>query len=147
MKAVVATMVQEAAEHWAYVAPVLKTPESEEDFEYLVAALDEVLDAGGADESHDLASLAERMGDLVAAYEAAHVPELNIADGVDLLVYLMEDHGLRQADLPEIGNQSVVSLVLSRKRRLNADQLYNLSQRFGLPMDAFVTTQHRRQRP
>ncbi len=138
MKAAVATMVREATEHWSHVAPVLTPPETEEDYERLIAALDEVLDAGGADESNELASLAERMGELVAAYEAEHVAELNIADGVAVILHLMEEHGLRQSDLSEIGPQSVVSDVLNRKRSLNARQMYALSQRFGLPMDLFA---------
>ena len=131
-------IVQEATEHWVHVAPVLKAPESEVEYGRLVAALDEVLDAGGADENHELASLAERMGDLVAAYEDAHVPELNLADGVAVLDYLMDQHGLRQADLPEIGNQSAVSQVLNRRRELTLPQLRKLSARFGLPIEAFL---------
>lgn len=137
-KSTAATMVKEATEHWRYVAPVLTAPETQEDYERLVAALDEVLDAGGADERGELASLAERMGELVAAYEARHVAEPDAADGVAVLRHLMEAHGLRQADFPEIGPQSVVSDVLNRKRRLNARQLLALSQRFGLPMDVFA---------
>jgi HTH-type transcriptional regulator/antitoxin HigA len=138
MNTTVSTMVREATKHWCYVAPVLKAPKTAQEFERLVTALDEVLDAGGADENNELAVLAERMGDLVAAYENAHVAELEAADGVDVLRYLMEEHGLRQADLPEIGSQSIVSQVLNRKRRLNAGQLRRLSQRFGLPMDVFA---------
>ncbi len=30
--------------------------------------------------------------------------------------YLMEEHGLRQSDLPEIGSQGVVSEILNGKR-------------------------------
>ena len=50
----------------------------------------------------------------------------------------MEDHGLRQSDLPEIGSQSVVSEVLAGKRKLNARQVKALSRRFGLPADLFL---------
>lgn len=138
MNATLSTMVREATKHWRYVAPVLKAPKTPREFERLVAALDEVLDAGGADESNELAVLAERMGDLVAAYEASHIPELGAADGVDVLRHLMEEQGLRQVDLPEIGSQSIVSQVLNRKRRLNARQLRGLSRRFGLPMEVFA---------
>ena len=38
-----------------------------------VEALDTMLDAGGADEAHPLAALADRMGELVAQYEEAHL--------------------------------------------------------------------------
>jgi len=46
---------------------------------------------------------------------------------------------LTQKDLPEIGAQSVVSAVLSGKRRLNVRQIARLSARFGLRADAFMT--------
>ena len=138
MNASVAEMVRQAAEHWVYVEPMLTPPETGKDYQRLVAALDEVLDAGGADEDSPLASLADRVGELVAAYEAANVPEPNAGDGVDAIRYLMEAHGLRQSDLPEIGNQSVVSQVLNRKRNLNARQMRALSRRFGVTMDVFA---------
>jgi len=35
-----------------------------------------VLDAGGADENYPLAALADRMGELVAQYEDAHLPPI-----------------------------------------------------------------------
>ena len=138
MIASVARMVQQAAEHWVHVEPMLTPPETEEDYQRLVAALDELLDAGGADEDSLLGSLADRVGELVAAFEAANVPELNAGDGVDAILYLMEAHGLRQSDLPEIGNQGVVSQVLNRKRNLNARQMRALSRRFGVTMDVFA---------
>lgn len=102
-----------------------------------MAALDTVLDAGGADESHPLASLADRLGELVARYEARHRPIREMAVR-DLLRHLMTVHGLRQSDLPEIGAQSIVSDVLRGKRRLNVGQISRLSRRFGLPPDVFM---------
>lgn len=138
MNAAVVNMVEVATEHWPYVMPMLTPPETAADYERLVALLDEVLDAGGADEDNDLASLADRMGELVAAYEAEHVPELNLATPVDVLRHLMEEHNLRQSDLPEIGPQSVVSAVMNGKRRLNAGQMMKLARRFRVPMEAFA---------
>jgi HTH-type transcriptional regulator/antitoxin HigA len=122
---------------WPAVAPFLAEPRSKAEFARLVAALDAVLDAGGADESHPLASLADQLGELVARYEARRVPmhELGVPD---FLRQLMAQHRLRQADLPEIGAQSVVSDVLRGKRRLNAGQIARLSKRFGLPADVFM---------
>lgn len=126
-----------AVAHWEHLAPALTAPRCEEDHERLVAVLDEVLDAGGADEASLLATLAERIGDLIDAYETEHysIPD---ADPVDVLEFLMEQHGLKQADLPEIGAQSVVSAVLNGKRQLNVRQVSALSKRFGVSADAFV---------
>ena len=50
----------------------------------------------------------------------------------------MEQHQLRQSDLPELGPQSVVSAILSGKRALNLRQVKVLAQRFGVPMEALA---------
>ena len=54
------------------------------------------------------------------------------------LAFLMEQHGLRQCDLPEVGAQSVVSAVLAGKPALNLRQTQALTRRFSVPMEALV---------
>ncbi len=49
----------------------------------------------------------------------------------------MEQHGLKQGDLPEIGSQGVVSELLSGKRELNKHQIARLSERFGVSPATF----------
>ena len=51
--------VQAAIRYWPRVAPLLAPPRSKAAYRRLVDALDAVLDAGGADESHELARLAD----------------------------------------------------------------------------------------
>jgi HTH-type transcriptional regulator / antitoxin HigA len=63
-----------ALSHWAFVAPLLQRPRTESDYNALVEALDAVLDAGGADETHSLASLADYIGNLIEEYESEHHP-------------------------------------------------------------------------
>jgi len=53
------------------------------------------------------------------------------------LAFLMEQHGLRQGDMPEIGSQGVVSEILSGKRDLNVRQIRALSERFGVSPATF----------
>ena len=131
------TQVRDAIRHWPHVAPRLEVRGSKGAYRRLVAALDAVLDAGGADETHPLARLADYLGDLIAEYEAANAPIREMAVQ-DFLRELMAQHGLTQKDLPEIGAQSVVSAVLNGKRRLNVRQIARMSARFGLPADAFM---------
>lgn len=50
----------------------------------------------------------------------------------------MQQHGLKQSNLPEIGTLSVVSEILKGKRKLNVRQIAKLSARFGLPADTFT---------
>jgi HTH-type transcriptional regulator/antitoxin HigA len=57
---------------------------------------------------------------------------------VEVLRFLMEQHGLKQGDLPEIGNQSVVSEILSGRRQLNLRQVQRLAARFGVEPGAFI---------
>lgn len=129
--------IRTAIEHWPQVAPLLTTPRTKAEFERLVEALDEVLDAGGADERNPLASLADHLGSLIADYESSRRPmrEMPVKR---FLRELMKQHGLKQADLAEIGTQSVVSEVLNGKRKLNLRQVSALARRFQLPADAFI---------
>jgi HTH-type transcriptional regulator / antitoxin HigA len=129
--------IEAAMKAWPQVAPLLTPAKSKADYERLVAALDAVLDAGGADEKHPLAGLADALGELVADYERVRVPlrEMSVPD---FLRELMRQHGLKQSELPEIGKQSVVSAVLSGKRRLNLRQVAALRSRFHLPADALI---------
>ncbi|WP_020559888.1 helix-turn-helix domain-containing protein [Thiofilum flexile] len=131
--------VKTAMDHWGFVAPMLTMPGDEAEYEALVDALDEVLDAGGADEVHPLASLAERMGDLIAAYEDKATSEIEImGSGIDALSYLMATQGISQAGLPEVASQGVMSEILSGKRELNIRQIRALSERFGVPAQVFI---------
>jgi HTH-type transcriptional regulator/antitoxin HigA len=129
-------LIKQACEHWRYVAPLLSKPANEEDYDALVEALDELLAIVGDDEDHPLASLAAHMGDMLLAYDEAHRP-LPRASGVEVLRYLMQEHGLTQADLPEVGAQSVISEILGGKRQLNVRHIRALSERFGVSADVF----------
>lgn len=132
-----ASAVKTAMEHWCYVAPLLLLPQTEDDYNALVEALDTVLDAGGADETHPLAALADRMGELVVQYEEAHLPPIP-ATGIDALRFLMESHNVGQADLSEVASQGVISELLSGKRDLNIRQVRALSERFSVPAQVFI---------
>jgi HTH-type transcriptional regulator/antitoxin HigA len=50
----------------------------------------------------------------------------------------MEEHGLTQSDLPEIGSQGVVSEVLRGKRELNIRQIRALARRFQVSPAVFI---------
>ena len=55
-----------------------------------------------------------------------------------MLRFFMEEHNLRQSELPEIGSQGVVSEILRGKRELNVRQIRALSERFGVSPSVFV---------
>ena len=82
----------------------------------------------------------QALADLIETYENAHVP-IPLLSGVELLRFLMDEHGLRQKDLaPLFGTASISSDVLSGKRPLAFSHIKRLSRRFGLPVDAFIDT-------
>ena len=125
-----------AVAHWEHLAPALTAPRCEDDHERLVAVLDEDLEAGGAAETCPLATLTERMGDLIETHETERCP-IPDACPVEVLRFLMEQHGLKQANLPETGDQSVVSGVFG-KQQLDVRQVAALSKCFGVSADAFI---------
>lgn len=135
-------VVQSAIDHWGYVAPLLKMPVNEAEYNALVKRLDDVLIRGGHDETHPLAELASRMGDVIEAYDEAHRPMPEVP-GVEALRYLMEEHGLAQGAIREIGPQSVVSEILGGRRKLNLRQVAALAKRFSLPAAVFIDSEQR----
>ena len=54
------------------------------------------------------------------------------------LRYLMQEHGLRQGDLSEIGSPGVVSEILAGKCELSLRQVKALSQRLGVSPTTFI---------
>ena len=87
--------------------------------------------------SHPLASLMETLGMLVESYEAQSFQEME-GSPIRTLHILMEDHKIKQSDLPEIGSQAVISEILSQKRKLNARQIKALAKRFNVSPAVFM---------
>ena len=132
--------IRDIARHFTALAAAvpLRPIRSEREYKAAVRTMDELLDAGGADESHALADLVALIGEFIDEYEKRKGYVLPDASGVDALRFLMQRHGLRQSDLPEIGSQGVVSEVLNGKRDLNARQIRALAERFGVGPAAFL---------
>ncbi|HEV2322876.1 MAG TPA: hypothetical protein VGS10_02890 [Terracidiphilus sp.] len=75
---------------------------------------------------------------LVERYEEENYP-LPAADPVTMVRFLIDNQGLTQRDLiPQFGSESAVSMFLSGKRKLTAEQIRRLSGRFKLPADLFL---------
>ncbi|QTN29541.1 transcriptional regulator [Rhodoferax sp. AJA081-3] len=89
-------------------------------------------------ESGPMGGLVDLVADRIREYEDRVHPWPDTSTPATRLAFLMEQHGLRQSDLPEVGAQSLVSAVLSGKRDLNLRQVQALAKRFGVPMDALA---------
>jgi HTH-type transcriptional regulator/antitoxin HigA len=110
---------------------------TEAEYHRAVAVLDEIVDEIGEQERHPLADLAETLALAIAAYEEAHVSVQDIS-GLAVLRTLMDEHGLSQSNLPEVGSQGVVSEILAGKRDLNVRQIAGLAERFGVSPLVFL---------
>ena len=125
------------AKIWPDIQPIFSVPHNEKDHLKLVKLLDSLIDEVGNNENHPLASLVGTIGSLIETYEAQNLNELE-GDPVSALHALMEEHGLKQSDLSEIGSQGVVSEILSGKRQLNVRQIKILSKRFKVSPAVFI---------
>jgi len=103
----------------------------------LVNLLDSLIDEVGNNENHPLTSLMETIGTLIETYESQYINETE-GNSIDALNALIEEHGLKQSDLSEIGSQGVVSEILSGKRQLNVRQIKILSNRFKVSPAVFI---------
>jgi len=129
--------LKEIAKVWPDIQNIFSVPHNAKDYKRLVNLLDSLIDEVGNNESHPLASLMETLGSLIETYEARKIPEIE-GNPVDTLKALMEEHGIRQSDLPEIGSQGVVSDIISGRRQLNIRQIKALGKRFNVSPAVFV---------
>jgi HTH-type transcriptional regulator/antitoxin HigA len=123
----------------------LKNPESyepllairnEREYDAAVERVNALVDEVGDNPKDPRNRLIDTLSILIEAYDEEHYP-IPDTSGVEMLKFLMEQHGLTQGDLPEIGSQGVVSEILRGKRELNVRQIGALSKRFHLPPDVF----------
>lgn len=115
------------------IAPI----RDEAHYQRMTAMLEALLDETTGDENHPAMGLVDIVGDLIEDFESEHHP-LPYVTGVQALKFLIEQHGIKQCDLHEIGSQGVVSEILSGKRELNIRQVRALSERFGVSPATFV---------
>jgi len=81
--------------------------------------------------------LAELLTLLIEDFEEKRY-RLPRAKPVEVVRFLMEQHGLLQKDLVDVfGTRSIVSEVLSGKRELNKEQIARLSARFRVSPELF----------
>ena len=129
--------LSEAIKYWDHIAPLVKCPKNNKEFNALVEQLDELLDVVGNDKNHRLSGLVDTLSHVIASYEEEHF-KITAVKGIDALKFLMEAHHLTQVDLPEIGSQGIVSEILSGKRILNLRQIKFLAKRFHVEPATFI---------
>lgn len=129
-------VTKELQTHWTNIAPLL-TIRNEREYNGAVKRLNELLDEIGDYEKHPLYSLLDTLGTIIHVYEEEHYP-IPEATGTEVLRFLMDEHGLSQSDLPEVGSQGVVSEILNGRRELNVRQIRSLAEKFNVSSAVFV---------
>ncbi len=132
--------VDEITEHLDAISAriPLRPIKTKRDYKAATSALNALLDAGGAHEKSPLASLVTLLGEFIGDYEDAQPAASEAISPADMLRFLMDQHGLGQSDLPEIGSQGVISEILNGKRDLNVRQIRLLAERFNVGTQVFV---------
>ena len=115
---------------------------TEADYNRALALIDAIFNEAGdssilENPDHPLSNLLDWITLAVREYEAEHYP-IPPSSPRDALRFLMEQHDLKQSDLPEVGSQSVISEILSGRRLLTARQIAVLAGRFKVSADLFI---------
>ena len=131
------SQLENISKAWPTIKAVFSVPHSEKEYSTLVKTLDSLVDEVGNSENHKLAPAMETIGNLVENYEERKY-KIKEASPIDVLKYLMREHGLKQSELKEVGSQGVVSEVLAGKRSLNLEQIKKLSTRFHVSPLVFI---------
>ena len=120
-------------------APFFGPIRNERDYARMQSLMDDLLKQVADDEDHPLTDLLDVVGLLIAQYDQESGPRIEAANPLDVLKFLMDQHGLKQSDLrKEIGTQGVVSEVLAGSRKINVRQAKALAQRFGVSPAVFL---------
>ena len=122
---------------WPTISKVVSTIHTEGQYNRMVNMLDELIDEVNEKNDPIKESLIDTLGTLIKDYEDRNIEEPK-GDPIGALKYLLEEHGLNQRDLKEIGSQGVVSEILNGKRQLNLRQVVALSKRFSVSPSVFI---------
>lgn len=128
---------KEAVKTWPRISRSLAVIRNERDYRRAVSFMDFLMDAAGHGERDTLADLLEVVGMLIKDYEDRNVEQPQ-GSPLSALKLLMEEHGLTQSDLKELGSQGVVSEILAGKRKLNIRQIKALAKRLHVSPSVFI---------
>jgi HTH-type transcriptional regulator/antitoxin HigA len=121
--------------------------DNEEQYELGLALYDQILEAlpdeeepikaDGIDDGDALRLLELLLGKSLAAYGASLSPSPDVPGGAPaaILATLLDQSGLTQSDLPEVGSQGVVSELVNGKRDFTVRQIKAIAKRFNIPAD------------
>ena len=117
---------------------IVKAIETEEEYDRMVAAVEELMDKGEDRLSPEESALLETMAILIQAYDEQHYT-LPATPPHEMLAYLVETSGRPTKDLlPIFGTRGRVSEVLNGKRSISKEQARKLAAFFKVTADLFI---------
>lgn len=131
--------IDKIAKHYKALCELvpLKAITSKTGYEAAVDHLNQLLDAGGANQTHPLAGLVEALGELIHTYEKRQAPMVE-AESREVLRYLMAEHDLRQADFADLASQGTINDILCGRREISKALAKKLAARFGVSAAVFL---------
>jgi HTH-type transcriptional regulator / antitoxin HigA len=113
----------------------IKPIRNDADHAQALAAIEGVWQAAPGTPEHDRL---EVLAMLVDEYESRRWP-IAPSDPVDLIRYVMGQHGLTRKDLEAaLGSRARVSEILNRRRPLTMKMVWRLHETFGIPAEALI---------
>lgn len=129
--------IKRAVKVWSTVSKLVSTIHTERHYNRAVKMLEQLIDEVNEKSDRVKESLIDTLGTLIKDYEDRNITEPK-EDPIGVLKYLLEEQGLTQSDLNEIGSQGVVSEILNGKRQLNLRQVVALSKKFSVSPSVFI---------
>ncbi len=111
---------------------------SEEEYDIMIANIDELISRNEDSLSPEEDRLLETMAILVESYEDEHYP-IPESSPNDTLKFFMEDRGIKQSDLlPVFGSSGIASEVVNGKRSISKAQAKKLAAFFNVSVELFI---------
>lgn len=129
--------LKQTIEYWNHLFPYAHVPRNEKEYERLLHFVDELMQFSRHKKDERITSLLELVAQNIEEYESKRY-QTKHPTPIEMLEFLMEQHGLEQDDLPEVGSQSLVSKILSGERKLTVEHIKKLSARFHVSPSVFI---------
>jgi HTH-type transcriptional regulator / antitoxin HigA len=129
--------IEQISQSWLNIAPLLVPVFSEEDCDRREDQLKKLIKLNQQKNDSQISYLIKSIALTIEEYEKKEFP-IEKATGMEMLQYLMEEHGLNTSDFPEIGNQELVLDLLNGKQELSLRMIKTFAKRFGVSEQTFL---------
>jgi HTH-type transcriptional regulator/antitoxin HigA len=129
--------IEQISQSWQNIAPLLIPVFSEEDCDHREEQLKKLIKLNQQKKDHQISYLIKSIALTIEEYEKKEFP-MEKAAGIEILRYLMEEHGLNESDFPEIGSQKLMLDLLNGNQELNLSMIKVLAKRFGVSEQTFL---------